>query len=264
MKKRVVSAIIMFLILIPTLILGGVLYSLIAGLLGAVAYKELIDLRKDKKDEYPNVIKYIGLICLLFLIYSNFEKYGLLFGISYKIIIGIVLSLLIPVLISKDKYNIDDAFHLLSSVLFLGVGFNLLILVYNYNIKYFVMLILITILTDTFAYFGGKLIGKHKFTSISPNKTIEGCIIGSLVSTFVCSVYYIKIIGTISNIPTIIFTILLLSIIGQIGDLFFSKIERDASKKDFSNLIPGHGGVLDRLDSIIFVMYAFSLIINYI
>ena len=264
MKKRVFSAIIMLMIIIPIIIIGGIPYSLAVGLIGCAAYKELIDVRRDKHNEYPNIMKYLGLICMLFLIYSNFEKYGLLFGVSYKLLCAIILAITIPIIFYNEKYLVSDAFHLLSNVLFLGIGFNLLILVYNYNIKYFIMLILITILTDTFALFGGKLIGKHKLTKISPNKTIEGSVIGSLVSTFVCTVYYINVIGAVTNIWKVACIILFLSIVGQLGDLFFSAIKRETNKKDFSNLIPGHGGILDRLDSIIFVLIAFSLIINYI
>ena len=264
MKKRVISAIVMLMIVIPLLIIGGIPYSLGVGLIGCAAFKELIDLRKDKLNEYPNLMKYIGLISMLFLIYSNFEKYGLLFGISYKLLCGIILIICIPTVLYKNSYKVSDAFHLLSNVLFLGIGFNLLISVYNYGIKYFILLILITILTDTFALFGGTLIGKHKFSKISPNKTTEGCIIGSLVSTFVCTMYYVNIIGMEKSLLTIIFIILFLSIVGQCGDLFFSAIKRECNRKDFSNLIPGHGGILDRLDSIIFVLFAFVLIINYI
>ena len=106
------------------------------------------------------------------------------------------------------------------------------------------------------------MVGKHKFTSISPNKTIEGCIIGTIISTFVATMYYINIIGNTTNIFKIVSLIALLSIIGQCGDLFFSAIKRENNKKDFSNLIPGHGGILDRLDSIIFVMFAFIIIIG--
>jgi len=263
MKKRIVSAIIMFLIIIPILILGGIPYSLAVGLLSLVAYKEMLDLRKNKND-YPNIVKLFGLISMLYLIYSNFEKYGLLFGLSYKILCGIILIICLPTLFYKEKYKIEDAFHLLATILFLGLGFNLLISVYNYGLKYFVLLIMVTILTDTFALFGGKLVGKHNFTTISPNKTIEGCIIGSLVSTFVCTVYYLNVINNVSSIIQVVLIILFLSIIGQCGDLFFSAIKREFNKKDFSNLIPGHGGVLDRLDSIIFVLFAFVFIISYL
>lgn len=264
MKKRIISAIIMLMIVIPIIIVGGIPYSLAVGIIGCMAYKELIDLRRDKLNEYPLIMKCIGLISMLYLIYSNFEKYGVLFGISYKVLCLIILVICIPIILYKKRYNINDAFHLLADVLFLGIGFNLLISIYNYGIKYFVLLILITTLTDTFALFGGKLVGRHKFTNISPNKTIEGCIIGTSISTFVCTMYYINVINNVNNIVGLVIGIVFLSIIGQCGDLFFSAIKREYNKKDFSNLIPGHGGILDRLDSIIFVLFAFILIINYI
>ena len=263
MKKRIISAIIMLVIVIPLLIMGGFPYSLAVGLIACMAYKEIIDLRHDKLNEYPNIMKYLGLICTLSLVYCS-SKYVTLFGVSYKLICGIILTLCIPVLFYKNRYKVSDAFHLLADVLFLGIGFNLLITVYNYGKAYFILFILITILTDTFALFGGKLIGKHKFTNISPNKTIEGSIIGTLVATFVATMYYINVINVSTNILSVIFVIVFLSLVGQCGDLFFSAIKRECGKKDFSNLIPGHGGILDRLDSIIFVLLAFMLIINFI
>lgn len=264
MKKRIISAIIMILIVLPFIIKGGIPYSLLVGLIGIMGYKEIIDLRKDKLSEFPNLMKYVGLICLLLLIYSNFEKYGLLFGVPYKLLCLIILFICIPIIFYKDKYKVSDAFHLLSDILFLGIGFNLFISIYNYNIKYFILLILITTLTDTFALFGGKLIGKHKFTNISPNKTIEGSLIGTVLSTFVSTMYYVNVINSDVNIFKVVCLIIFLSIIGQCGDLFFSAIKREYNKKDFSKLIPGHGGILDRLDSMIFVLLAFVIIISYI
>ena len=122
---------------------------------------------------------------------------------------------------------------------------------------------MITIVTDSYAYFIGRLIGKHKLLEeISPKKTWEGTIGGSIMSTFICTVYYITVINPQISILKIIFTVLFLSIIGQFGDLFFSAIKRLFGIKDFSNIMPGHGGILDRLDSIIFVMLAFTFFIN--
>lgn len=135
----------------------------------------------------------------------------------------------------------------------------------NSSLSYFVYLILITILTDTYALFGGKLIGKHHMIKeISPSKTWEGALVGTAFATFASSVFYHTIINPDLNICYIILLSLLLSIISQFGDLLFSSIKRYFGKKDFSNLIPGHGGILDRLDSIIFVSLGFMFILSII
>ena len=101
--------------------------------------------------------------------------------------------------------------------------------------------------------------GKHKLApTISPNKTIEGSIIGSLMGTMMGSAFYYNIIDK-SNLWLVILISFILTILAQIGDLFFSSIKRSYKIKDFSNLIPGHGGVLDRLDSVLFVILGFLL-----
>ena len=110
--------------------------------------------------------------------------------------------------------------------------------------------------TDIFAYSIGRRIGKHKFTQISPNKSVEGCIAGTigailclLLYTFICN----KVFATNYNYWVITFIGFVLSLVGQIGDLAASSIKRYTGIKDFSNLIPGHGGILDRIDSVIFI-----------
>lgn len=113
--------------------------------------------------------------------------------------------------------------------------------------------------------FGGKLFGKHKLIEkVSPKKTIEGSIIGSAFGTIIPSIYYIYMVDPGANILTVIFMTLILSIIGQLGDLVFSSIKRYFNIKDFSNIMPGHGGILDRIDSITMVVLAYQIIINII
>ena len=116
--------------------------------------------------------------------------------------------------------------------------------------------IVVTFLTDSGAYFVGKAIGKHKpFPNISPNKTVAGCIGGIIIGTIGVVIY-----GLIANhYTTLIFsphTLIIYGIVGSImtelGDLSFSLLKRKLSIKDYGNLIPGHGGMLDRFDSMIF------------
>ena len=114
-------------------------------------------------------------------------------------------------------------------------------------------------MTDTFALFGGKLFGKNKLCKeISPNKTVEGSITGTIFSTIIGTIFYYFLVGGKSLIIIITLTFIL-SIFGQFGDLFFSSIKREHKLKDFSNVIPGHGGILDRLDSLLFVIMGYLL-----
>ena len=111
--------------------------------------------------------------------------------------------------------------------------------------------------TDIFAYVFGRKIGKHKFSKISPKKSIEGCIagiIGAVVLSLIYTFCINKFLGfLIAPYLHIVLASIILSIIGQFGDFAASSIKRYNEIKDFSNLIPGHGGLLDRIDSLIFI-----------
>ena len=119
----------------------------------------------------------------------------------------------------------------------------------------------IAFITDTYAYIGGNLIGRHKLTSISPKKTVEGTIVGTFMGVLVGTVYYYNLIGHITLFRCVVLCIVL-TILSEIGDLMFSSIKRYFNKKDYSNLIPGHGGILDRFDSVIYVSLGLSLIMS--
>ncbi len=110
--------------------------------------------------------------------------------------------------------------------------------------------------TDIFAYFTGKYLGKHKFSKVSPKKTIEGCIGGTLGAVIMMVIYtYFANHYWGMDLSYISITIIgvILSLVGQIGDFSASSIKRYVDIKDYSNLIPGHGGMLDRIDSLIFL-----------
>ena len=124
--------------------------------------------------------------------------------------------------------------------------------------------------TDIFAYIAGKYFGKHHFSKVSPKKTIEGCIAGTIAALILGIVYsyILKVLEVIdlngAQYLYIGIVTLLLSIISQIGDFTASTIKRAADSKDYGNMLPGHGGMLDRIDSLIFIspfIYMLSLIL---
>ena len=117
--------------------------------------------------------------------------------------------------------------------------------------------------TDIFAYFVGKYLGKHKFSKVSPKKSIEGCIggtIGAIILMLIYTYFVNTYLGMNYSYLYIVGIGVILSLIGQIGDFSASSIKRYVDIKDYSNLIPGHGGMLDRIDSLIFLApFAYAL-----
>jgi phosphatidate cytidylyltransferase len=121
----------------------------------------------------------------------------------------------------------------------------------NYNLK-FLWLILIAWLTDIGGYFFGKLFGGPKLIKISPNKTWAGAFGSIILSQFAFLIFFLDVNHQFNIF--IIFSQLFLSVIGQIGDILMSFIKRKNNKKDTSNFIPGHGGFLDRVDGLIWII----------
>lgn len=252
MKQRIISALIAAIIAVPIFLLGGLAYKIGVLVLAILGLKELLDI-KETKSSLPFLIKYFSYFSLLLTFTAIFN--------IYKVISFIFLMFLIPIIFYKNKeYHVEDAFFLITGIFLLGLAFNLLDLLRAVNINLLIYLILVSITTDVFAYLIGMNFGKHKLCAeISPKKTWEGSIGGTIMALIICSAYYNYFIG--GNLYIVIIMTLILSIIGQFGDLFFSSIKRYYNKKDFSNIMPGHGGILDRLDNLIFVLFAFIFFI---
>ncbi len=264
MKKRVISAAIALAIFIPIIIFGGNLFKFSLVILGVLGLKELINIRETKKN-FPVIIKILSYLLVIFVAFNNAYNKEMILSINYISIALPFLLLLLPVVFINDneKYNVTDALFLIGGILFIGIAFNIFMLIRGYDIKYFIFLFLITIATDTYAYLSGILSGRHKLCpDISPKKTIEGLIFGSIFGTIIASTYYYMNISDSVNILYLISIVLLLTLLGQLGDLFFSSIKRYYNRKDYSNIMPGHGGILDRLDSVIFVAYGFIFFIS--
>ena len=251
MKQRLISAIVALIIIVPTIIIGGYLFKIVSCILGILCIREVFLLKKD----IPSLIKYFTYLLIGLLIFFDID-------IIIKILICMLFYNFFMIFIKKD-YNIFDSSILINISILVIVFFSYMIKYLNEDINIVIYLLLITILTDTFAYIGGKLFGKHKLIErISPNKTIEGSIIGSIFGIVIPSIFYLYMVNPGELFIKVVILTLILSIIGQIGDLVFSSIKRHFNIKDFSNIMPGHGGILDRLDSIIFVLIAYAILIN--
>ena len=120
--------------------------------------------------------------------------------------------------------------------------------------------------TDTFAYLIGKRYGKHKFSKVSPKKSIEGCVAGT-IGAIVIAIIYTAIMNKFGynySYLAIIGITFVLSLVSQLGDFAASSIKRYVDVKDYSNLIPGHGGMLDRIDSLMFLSPFAYILLNMI
>lgn len=266
MKQRTISALVMVFISVPLIIVGGLFFNIGVFLLSMLALKEFLDIKETRK-RISNFVKVISYAFLVMLIGVNVSKEVLNFQMDYRVISGLFLTFLVPTILyhDREKYSINDAFYLIGGVFFLALSMILLINVRSYGLMVLIYLFLITIMTDTFAYLTGMLIGKNKLIEeISPKKTWEGTIGGTILGVFISTMFYITTINPEIDTYKIVLISTFLSILGQFGDLFFSAIKRYYDKKDFSNLIPGHGGILDRMDSIIFVLLGFMFFISFL
>lgn len=175
--------------------------------------------------------------------------------LSYIIIIGTFLLLCIPVL--NIKYTFIDSAITMLGFIYVGILFSFIYLVNKMNGgEYLVWLIfLASWLCDTVAYYTGRAFGKHKLCpKVSPKKTIEGSIGGIVGAAVACGIFGYFITGYVEGIALYNYIIigLICGVFCQFGDLVASSIKRYAGIKDYSKLIPGHGGILDRFDSILF------------
>lgn len=269
MLKRIISAILGIVVLIFVMIQKNQLvFNFAVAIISTIALWEFYNAVSKKGLKPLSILGYISVLSLI--------------GIGYisKDILVMIIALLFPILLlvafaksilTNLKYNIYDIAITLVGVIYITYLFSFLIYtrVMPHG-EYFIWYILGGAwLTDTFAYFVGIAIGKHKFSQISPKKSIEGCIGGILG----CAIFYIGYTYFLNNnvsgieINYILAGVLgiIVSVVAQIGDFAASSIKRFCEIKDYSEIMPGHGGILDRFDSIIMiapVVYACLTLIN--
>lgn len=261
MKKRVLSAIVALIISIPFLYFGGIPFYIFGIFIGLLGYREwLILITKDI------VLSITGYFTFLIVLGINLYKTYFISLLDYRVLGFLILLFAMASLFQhrKKEVTLPTYFYVFGMTLFLSSAFSAMLIVRNMSIRYFLFLILIPILNDIFAHSIGTMFGRHKLNEISPNKSWEGCLGGAFFGVLGSSIFYLIVINSEMNLFLLIAITFFLSVIGQLGDLFFSQIKRYYNVKDFGVIMPGHGGILDRLDNFIFVTLAFTFLLSFL
>ncbi len=260
--KRFLTGIIGFPIVLAIMVLGN--KYLIDFLMAIVSCIAIYEYSKCAKKKNINVVSWIGyLSSFIIAILHIFPQKLILVTISI-IFPLLIFVLLLNVIITEMKITFKDIVYTLFGIAYI-VGF-LMFFALLYGTESFAWNLTGQIAiwyvffsawgSDTVAYLVGKNFGKHKFSKISPNKTIEGCIGGVVGAIAFCVIFTLVLnmhAGTVIPILPIVVIVSVLSVIGQFGDFAASVIKRSFEVKDFSELFPGHGGMIDRIDSIMFI-----------
>lgn len=249
MKQRIITGIALIAICLPPLIIGGIPLKCLMAVVAIGACYELAVLKKHQFD--------LKLFLGAFLFVVSMASVSVL---STSFLMIVLMIYLLVLAIVDENYSLDEIalFYLFS--LILGFSINSILMIYEINNLLMIYVALATFGCDVGAYFFGFFFGKHKLNPrVSPKKTVEGAVGGWFVGMSLSILFACFFIEGLNDVGLIVLSIIL-PIVSQIGDLSFSLLKRHYQAKDFGSLFPGHGGMLDRVDSLLFcliVVYGF-------
>ena len=256
MRTRVLTAIVMVAAMVPFFIFSHtVAFPIRMAFLGAVGVYEMqgcIGTKKHLVASIPPVLVAAGLPFLAR--YGNGET---VFDYLFPIVFALIAWELIVAVFSGEAFGVESAALSGATGVYVAFGFAAVVMLrdLSYGQYIYFLTFIIPWVTDTFAYFSGRLFGKHKLIpAVSPKKTVEGSIGGTLFAV-ILTVLYGFVIGQVSeaapNYIALAVVALVVSLLSQCGDLVMSLVKRRFGIKDYGKLFPGHGGVLDRFDSVV-------------
>jgi phosphatidate cytidylyltransferase len=253
MKQRIITGLAIAIVVLTTFIAGGLLRQIV---ISAFIFLGVYETYAIKEKEWPKWLFIVLISLVLGLSFFVSDKY-LLISIMSIIMVFYMISILNP------WFSPSDLGYLVTMILlFTGTLKSILMVFDRYGINMMIFILVSTYFTDTGAYFSGFYFGKTKLNErISPKKTVEGSIGGWLIATiggFTYAYFMVKDFDLLTlGLLSAVFPI-----VCQIGDLAFSDIKRHFKIKDFGSIFPAHGGVLDRIDSLIFNLMFFYIFVT--
>ena len=258
MKTRIISAIVMLPLLI-LVYLGGIWLKMAVVIISVIGLDEFYKGFKAEgvKPSFPIGIASVILLHIFHTINAQMGADGPDSGVLYALWLFIVVVACMIYGFKVEERKTEDMASTALGIIYVPFLFHFAVLIdeCDYAKNYIWLVFIIAFGTDIFAYFSGVFLGKHKLCpTLSPKKTVEGAIggmIGALVFSLLFGNFFLEP-GHAFNARFIIM-ILIGSVVSMLGDLSASAFKRQMGIKDYGNLIPGHGGILDRFDSVLFV-----------
>ena len=253
--NRVISAILGFPIVALILIFGNkYVIDIALAIVALQSMKEYLSVTSQK----ASPVKWISYLSCILIVIIHIIPSQYLGIVEFLALPLLIFILFFQVIVTNMKTNFNDIIYTFFGICYIVFCIMCISLIRGMENGIWLIWYLLAAGwgTDIFAFMIGKYFGKHKFSEVSPKKSIEGCIAGTigaiiliLIYTFLINKYArlnysYWIVGVIG---------LVLSVIGQVGDFAASTIKRYVGVKDYSNLIPGHGGMIDRIDSLLFI-----------
>lgn len=256
MLTRVISGIVLAIVMIAAMFIGGPLLAVLLLLTSMVGYRELTKALKvndaEKGFNATEIIGFIGIVLYYLAVYFGNDTLRLM------CIVGVFMAQMFLYVITFPKYEAGQIVSSIFAFLYAPVMLSFLYLTRSTEHGiYMVWLILFSSwVCDTCAYFVGVTIGKKKiFPILSPKKSLEGCIGGVAGSAIVGGLYAFLIVEKAIPDQSVLWSIVFIcaagAVMSMVGDLAASAIKRNHNIKDYGTLIPGHGGIMDRFDSMI-------------
>ena len=264
MKNRVITSVAILAAMLTVVIFSKfIVYPLALALLAIIATFEVLRVIGSHKISTLSIPAYLISAAFPLTAYFVDSNNSLEFLLILAAVVFVYLVWLMGVSVfSKGKITFSKVSETLVGVTYVAVSFTSLSLIryinHNFGVFLVVLVFVISWTCDTAAFAVGSLIGKHKLIpEISPKKTVEGAIGGVVFSALLCALYGLGLDLVIEKIQVnylylILFGIIL-SVVSQLGDLIASLIKREYDVKDYGRIFPGHGGVLDRFDSVLAV-----------